>query len=90
MEVRTDPRVRPVPVAAEVVAVSEKGVAEAAGFPKPRLNPVEAAVEVVRLPTNTQKQKKLEISIACLTVLTSGSQSKRSRGLRKKIIFLRI
>lgn len=56
MEVRTDPRVRPVPGAAEVVVVSEKGVAEAAGFPKPRLNPVEAAVEVVRLPTNTQNQ----------------------------------
>lgn len=50
MEVRTDPRVRPVPGAAEVVAVSEKGAAEAAGFPKPRLNPVEPAVEVVRLP----------------------------------------
>lgn len=87
MEVRTDPRVRPVPVAAEVVVVSRKGAAEAAGFPKPRLNPVEAAVEVVRLPTNTQKPNKLEISIACLTVLTSGSHSKRSRGLRKKMIF---
>lgn len=45
-----DPRVRPVPVGADVVVVSEKGVAEAAGFPKPRLNPVEAAVELVRLP----------------------------------------
>ncbi len=51
--VRTDPRVRPVPVAAEEGVDSEKGEAEAAGFPKPRLNPVEAAVEVVRLPTNT-------------------------------------
>lgn len=73
MEVRTDPRVRPVPVGAEVVVVSEKGVAEAAGFPNPRLNPVEAAVEGVRLPKNTQKQK-LEISTACLTDLTWFSQ----------------
>ncbi len=53
MAVRTDPRVRPVPVAAEEGVDREKGEAEAAGFPKPRLNPVEAAVEVVRLPTNT-------------------------------------
>lgn len=48
---RTDPRERPVAAGAEaVVVVREKGVAEAAGFPKPKLKPVEAAVEVVRLP----------------------------------------
>lgn len=47
---RTEPRVRPVPGGAEVVVVSENGAAEAAGLPKPRLNPVDPAVEVVRLP----------------------------------------
>lgn len=45
-----DPRVRPVPAGAAFVVVSEKGAAEAAGFAKPMLNPVVAAVEVVRLP----------------------------------------
>lgn len=50
MEVRTDPRVKPAPVGAEVVVVIEKGVAEAAGFPNARLNPVVEGVEVVRLP----------------------------------------
>lgn len=54
---RTEPRVRPVPGGAEVVVVSENGAAEAAGLPKPRLNPVDPAVEVVRLPKDRQKQK---------------------------------
>lgn len=56
VEVRMDPRVRPVPAGAEVVAVSENGVAEAVGFVKPRLNPVVAAVEVVRLPVDRNTQ----------------------------------
>lgn len=57
MEVRTDPRLKPAPVGAEDVAVSEKGVAEAAGFPNPRLNPVVEGVEVVRLPDSRKTQK---------------------------------
>lgn len=57
MEVRTDPRDRPVPAGAEVVVFSEKGPAEADGFPKARLNPVLAAVEFEILPANKQTHK---------------------------------
>lgn len=50
----TDPRVRPVATGAEVVLVAEvlreNGLAEAAGFPKPKPKPVEGAVEAAGAP----------------------------------------
>lgn len=53
-EVMTEPRVRPVAAGAEVVLVAavlrENGLAEAAGFPKPKPKPVEGAVEAAGVP----------------------------------------
>lgn len=50
----TDPRVKPVAAGAEVVLVAvvlrENGLAEAAGFPKPKPKPVEEAVEAAGAP----------------------------------------
>lgn len=51
-EVRTVPRLSPVAAGAEVVVVSEKGAAEADGFPNPKPNPAEAAVDA-GVPENT-------------------------------------
>ena len=45
-----EPRVRPVAGGAAVVVVNENGAAEAAGFPKPKPNPVEAAVDAAGVP----------------------------------------
>ena len=49
---RTEPKVRPVAAGAEVVVVNENGAAEAAGFPKPKLNPDEAVVDAAGVPVN--------------------------------------